>query len=498
MDEKMLLHTREFFRYASPVGRKRKRHMRIRIQPTVQLLSLAFLTMSLVVVLALWKREEIYRLLSEASGTPANLVVQTQTPLGELPRPWVHLAQGGEDLTTDMIAPVISQTHAIAPQTIRIDHIYDGYDVVGRNDQGQLTFNWTRLDQIVGSIIQTDATPMLSLSYMPPAIASGDIISPPRDWNEWSLVVQRTIEHYSGERAIPNIAYEVWNEPDLFGGWKARASGDRSYFELYKWSAIGASRAAVRQPYKLGGPATTAPYPAWVAGLLKYAQDNNFRLDFLSWHRYTKDMKTFTDDLELVDRELLKFPELAARMERYVTEWGPDSENHPSNDSTVGAAHLVSVARATLGQIDRLYTFEIVDGKSPENQPLWGRWGLLTHPEFGAQQKPRYQAMQLLNRMTGIRLNVTGEGSWVRAIATRKSDGVLQILIVNYDQFGSHSEQTPLAIEGLRPGGNYRLARQLLGGGTTPVTIAADEAGVLRTTLSLPANSVMLIEIPSS
>lgn len=468
--------------------------MKFRIRQTFQLLSLVFLTISLIAVLVLWKREEIYRFLSEASGTPANLVVQTQTPLGELPRPWVHLAQGGEDLTTDMIAPVIPQTRVILPQTIRIDHIYDGYDVVSRNESGQLVFNWTRLDQIVGSIIQAGATPMLSLSYMPPVIASGDIISPPRDWNEWSLVVQRTIEHFSGERAIPNISYEVWNEPDLFGGWKAQF-GERSYFDLYKWSATGAARAAARQPFKLGGPATTAPYSAWVAGLLKYAQDNNLRLDFLSWHRYAKDMKTFTDDLELVDRELLKFPELAARMERYVTEWGPDSENHPSNDSMVGAAHLVSVARATLGQIDRLYTFEIVDGKSPENQPLWGRWGLLTHPEFGGQPKPRYQAMQLLNRLTGIRLNLTGEGSWVRAIATRKSDGVLQILIVNYDQFGSHSENVPLAIEGLRPTGSYRLTRQLLGGGTSPETLSADDDGVLRSTVSLPANSVMLIEI---
>lgn len=472
--------------------------MKFRFRQTFQLLSLAFLTISLVAVLALWKREEIYRLLSEATGTPANLIVQTQTLLGELPRPWVHLAQGGEDLTTDMIAPVVPQVRVIAPQTIRIDHIYDGYDVVGRNENGQLTFNWTRLDQIVGSIIQAGATPMLSLSYMPPVIASGDIISPPRDWNEWALVIQRTVEHYSGERAIPNVSYEVWNEPDLFGGWKARVSGDRGYFDLYKWAALGASRAAVRQPYKLGGPATTAPYPAWVAGLLKYAQDNNLRLDFLSWHRYTKDMKTFTDDLELVDRELLKFPELAARMERYVTEWGPDSENHPSNDSMVGAAHLVSVARATLGQIDRLYTFEIVDGKNPENQPLWGRWGLLSHPSFGATPKPRYQAMQLLNRLSGIRLNVTGEGSWVRAIATRKSDGVVQILVVNYDQFGSHSENAPLAIEGLRPVGSYRLTRQLLGGGTKSETLSSGDDGVLRSTVSLPANSVVLIEIQSS
>lgn len=471
--------------------------MKLRIRPTFQLLSLVFLTVSLIAVLALWKREEIYRFISEASGIPANLVVKTQEPLGELSRPWVHLAQGGEDLTTDMIAPVIPQTRAIAPQTIRIDHLYDGYDVVGRTDQGQLTFNWTRLDQVVGSIIQTGATPMFSLSYMPPAIASGDIVSPPNDWNDWALVVQRTIEHYSGERAIPNVAYEVWNEPDLFGGWRAKA-GEKSYFDLYKWAALGASRAAVRQPFKLGGPATTAPYPAWIEGLLSSVEQENGRMDFLSWHRYTKNIDAYAKDLELVDRSILKYPRTAAGLERYVTEWGPNGDTDPAYDDVEGAAHLVSVIRASLGQIDRLYTFEIVDGKHAEGQELWGRWGLLTHPDFGMKPKPRYQAMQLLNRLTGIRLSVTGEGSWVRAVATRKPDGGLQILVVNYDQFGSHSENAPLSVEGLRPGGSYHLTRQLLGGGTTPVTIAAEESGVIRTTLSLPANSVMLIEIPSS
>jgi len=60
---------------------------------------------------------------------------------------------------------------------------------------------------------------------MPGVIAKdGNIINPPNDWNEWTLVVQKTIEHYSGknDRNMNGVYYEVWNEPDLaqFGGWK--------------------------------------------------------------------------------------------------------------------------------------------------------------------------------------------------------------------------------------------------------------------------------------
>src|SRR4030042_2787442 len=123
---------------------------------------------------------------------------------------------------------------------------------------------------------------MFALSYMPPVISSGDIVSAPRDWNEWSLVVQRTIEHYSGNMNVPEIAYEVWNEPDLFGQWKTY--GEKNYLDLYRFAASGAGRAKVKQNFKLGGPATTAPYTAWTKNFLAFVSQNNLRLDFFSWH----------------------------------------------------------------------------------------------------------------------------------------------------------------------------------------------------------------------
>ena len=132
------------------------------------LISLFFITVSLIVTLIIFKHEDIYRFISEATGSPADLVVETQKTLGELPPIWSHLAQGGENLSVDMLSPVISQVKSLNPQTIRIDHIYDGYDVVSRNVNGQLSFNWTKLDKIVKSITATGAVPMCALSYMPP------------------------------------------------------------------------------------------------------------------------------------------------------------------------------------------------------------------------------------------------------------------------------------------------------------------------------------------
>ena len=110
------------------------------------------------------------------------------------------------------------QVAEVKTQYVRIDHIYDGFNVVNRED-GNLKFDWTGLDRIVDKIRATGATPFLSLSYMPLAISKGDIVDEPKDWNEWALTVQRTIEYYSGEKGIANVYYEVWNEPDLFGKW---------------------------------------------------------------------------------------------------------------------------------------------------------------------------------------------------------------------------------------------------------------------------------------
>lgn len=459
------------------------------------LTSLILIIISLIVTLTLFKRQEIYQFISEASGEPADLVVETAKPLGELPRIWSHLAQGGENLSVDMISPVIPQIKSLNPQTIRLDHIYDGYDVVSRNESGQLTFNWTKLDKIVQSITATGAIPMLALSYMPPAIASSDIISPPKNWNDWSLVVQKTIEHYSGDLKIPNINYEVWNEPDLFGSWKTY--GEKNYLDLYRASAIGANNAKVSLPFKIGGPATTAPYSAWTRNFLSFVQKNNLRLDFFTWHRYSRNLNQFIQDKESVEQIIHEFPQTAANLEWYITEVGPNSEVDPVYDGNSAAAHLIAVTKISLGQINRLYNFEIVDGKNSEGKKYWGRWGLLTHPDFGASAKPRYQAFQLLNKLQGSWLNSTGDGDWVKAIATKKADGAIQVLIVNYDLYGRHSEDVPLTFTDLTPG-PYTLSKTLLGGGINTEDITVNLIGLYATKISLSPNSAILIELKPS
>ena len=169
---------------------------------------------------SLYALPEAVRMLSKASGEKAEIVVDLEAIIGPMPRPWRNLAQGGEE-AGNMLDNVVGETKALRPEYIRLDHIYDMYEVVSQ-DGGGLRYDWSRLDETVRSILEAGAKPFLALSYMPPAISKGDIIDQPRNWGDWEELVKATIEHYSGRGGlnIDGVYYEVWNEPDLFGGWK--------------------------------------------------------------------------------------------------------------------------------------------------------------------------------------------------------------------------------------------------------------------------------------
>ena len=255
-----------------------------------------------------------------------------------------------------------------------------------------------------------------------------------------------------------------------------------------------ARSAILEEPAETIGWRKSGAYDDWTKKLLDLAARKNLRLDFLSWHRYSLDLAAYEDDRTMVRKILNQYPKFANSTQLYITELGPNSETNTVNDSALAAAHLVAVVGEGSGEVDRFYTFEIVDGKDPEGKKLWGRWGLLTHPDSGLELKPRYRALQMLNRLEGDRLVVEGQGSWVKAMATRAADGTIKVIVVNYDQYGRHMETAPLVFAGLTPG-NYRAERTILGGRARTEAVSAGTDGGLRLLLELPAQTVMLVEL---
>lgn len=146
--------------------------------------------------------------------------------------------------------------------------------------------------------------------------------------------------------------------------------------------------------------------------------------------------------------------------------------------------------------VEKAFAFEIQDGKNPQGQEYWGRWGLFTAQEFGSKAKPRYHALKLLNEVEGNQLNLLGKGSWVKALATQKDRYTYQVMLANFDRFGRHGETVPITLKSLVPG-KYTVIKRFSNGQSNQeaVTVTTTE---LTTSLYMPANSVALVEIIQS
>ncbi|MBU1327211.1 hypothetical protein KKG44_00930 [Patescibacteria group bacterium] len=457
-----------------------------RVSPNI-ISVVSFITLIIFLPLLLLAAYQTARILTRATGTRARITINTRTHLEPIHTDFYHaFAQGGEE-SVDMLAPVLSHVKNLSPQYIRIDHIYDHYDVVGKV-HNSLMFNWGKLDETVETIRASGATPVFSLSYMPGVIAKdGQVTNAPDNWEDWALVVQKTIEHYSGKsgKNIPGVYYEVWNEPDLeqFGKWSLR--GDKNYLTLYRYAASGANSATGVNRFFLGGPATTGLYKNWVIALVESGE----RLDFLSWHSYYPDPTRFASDQRNVVSWLMPYPQYTL-IPKLITEFGFSGAKDTRYGSSYAAAYTASVVRQLIsGSPTLLFSFQLKDGP---DQGSGDGWGIITHEANGAQPKPRYQVYEFLDAMKGTRLALTGEGTWVTGFASVR-DNTIRVLLVNFDQNGNHVETVPITFENL-PSGTYTYhERLLLGRDVTSQETVSDTT--LTKQVYMPAQSVAVLEL---
>ena len=449
---------------------------------TISIVSvLALLVFLPLMILAI---QNITVLITQATGTPAAVVVDTTAVLEPINTDFYHaFAQGGEE-SKDMLAPVVADIRALKPKVIRLDHLYDHYNV-NVNGDGSIT-GWGTLDGAVSSILATGAKPLFALSYMPTTIAQGgSILNPPNDWNAWARVVKETIEHFSGRsgRNVSGIYYEVWNEPDLaeFGGWKYY--GNKNYLTLYHWASAGAGNALNVNTFYLGGPATTGLYKEWITALVGTGD----RLNFLSWHTYNADPKVYDKNQRDVLNWLLPYPKYTL-IPLLITEFGFTGNKSTLYGTQYAAAHTLAVIRQLVtGGPKYLFSFQLIDG--PKQQDGSG-WGLITNPDNGLTKKPRYFVYNFIDAMAGQRLALFGEGTWVTGFAS-VNNGVTRTMLVNFDRNGSHTENVPMTWKNLEPG-PYTLRIRYLFGTDTKTTEVATTSALTKHVFMSAQNAVIL------
>ncbi len=455
-----------------------------RTQPkTISIVSILALVVFLPLMLL--AVQNIATLITRATGTPANIVVDAKNVLVNeiIDTKFYHAFAQGGGKSEDAFSPAAADLKTLHPQVIRIDHLYDSEGVDVTSD-GTVT-SWGKLDDAVNAILAAGARPVLALSYMPSAIAQGgSIINPPNDWNAWARVVQQTIEHFSGRgnRNLRGVYYEVWNEPDLaqFGAWKYY--GDKNYITLYHYASVGARNAANVNAFSLGGPATAGLYQPWILALI---QSGN-RVDFLSWHTYQQDPSVYDRDERSLIQWLQNYPSFTL-IPQLITEFGFTGDKSTLYGTQYAAAHAAAViTRLVTGGPTYLLSFQLVDGA---NQQDGSGWGLITNPDNGLKKKPRYWVYNFIDAMAGSRLPLSGEGTWVTGFASAQN-GVTKVLLVN---FNGYTENVPVTLTGVTPG-TYSLHTAYLFGPTTtaPVTIPA---APYQTKVPLSSNNVVILTL---
>lgn len=432
----------------------------------------------------------------------AAISIDAETVEGNLPN--LNFSQGGEIemVEVGLFERTMDHIAFLEPGMIRIDHLYDYYDVYSVTD-GKPHYDWTNLDRVVDTIIAAGAEPLMSLSYMPEALGKDTVYGPPSDYDQWEELIYQTVYHYNVERDLNITYWEVWNEPNIPSFW---AGSVEEYYQLYRASVQGALRAD--PTIKIGGPATASLEPwqvsmvpfierPWFAGLAHYASENNLRLDFLSWHYYDSDVADFERSVRLHQqwaRSADPQPELL------LTEWNW-SASVPHFEFDDG--HTVAYVPAVVQQLDETALSHCFFFEPMDSSRQWeGRWGMV---RADGMPKPAYNSFLLLSQLDGDRLPVNDNHPAIGAIASRQAD-TIHVLVWHY-QSGHTEMPLSLSIQNLAADVRYRIDIQGVdhdhGNPYTEntdlfvdqFTLTTGADGTLTTTLTIPENGIRLLTL---
>ena len=332
---------------------------------------------------------------------------------------------------------------------------------VYREVDGEPVHDFTGVDRVYDAVMEIGLRPVVELSFMPHDLAADPtktvfgydaIVSPPRDWERWADLVRaltaHLVERYGLEEVRDRWSFEVWNEANLEVFWSGTPE---DYLRLYD-ETVAAVR-SVDAGLVVGGPSSAAA--EWVELLLDHVETSGSPVDFVSTHTYGSPPLDVRPILARHDREDTAI---------WWTEWGPTPQHgHLVGDTVFAATFLLDGMLSSMGRIDALSHWVASDhfeelGRPPRLEH--GGFGLLT---VGNLRKPRWWAMELLERLGESRLTVSmhgdGAGSLVNCLATRDDSGCTGMLVWNstLDQRGIAgnpllARRVELSVEGLPPG----------------------------------------------
>ena len=325
----------------------------------------------------------------------------------------------------------------------------DDMGVYQEDAPGNPVYNWQYIDRLYDFLLSIDIKPLVELSFMPDALASGKQtvfwwkgnITPPKSENQWADLIRHLVGHFQeryGHDEVKTWYFEVWNEPDLHDGFWTGTRED--YFKLYTVTARAVK--SVSPDYRVGGPATAIGQ--WDEAFIGYCHSNHVPLDFISSHAYgvksgyfdkTGQRGTVIDaDPNSVigrminERKMIDHSPLPG-LPLFFTEWS--SSYTPTDfihDTYQQAAFILDKVKGAYRSVDAMsyWVFtDIFEENGPRMTPFYGGFGLINYEDL---KKPAFYAFKFLNELGPFELVNRDPASWV----CKSPDNCIQALFWDY------------------------------------------------------------------
>ena len=371
---------------------------------------------------------------------------KTQGPTSQVFRQCVGAGRANEGLRADWQQQLAYAQRTCGFQYIRMHGLFtDDMGVYSEDKAGHPVYNWQYIDRLYDFLLSIHVRPFVELGFMPNALASGPQtifwwhgnVTPPKDYGKWHDLVAAAVRHWTeryGENEVKQWYFEVWNEPNLKGGFW---TGDQSdYFKLYAASAAAVK--SVSPQYRVGGPATAGN--AWITDFIRYCADNHVPVDFVSTHTYgvgqgfldesgnrgtvvSRDPNAVSGDMRRARAEIAASP--LPRLPLFYTEWSASyTPADPIHDSYFEAAYVLDKIKNAEASVDGMsyWTFtDIFEEAGPRATPFHGGFGLINYEDI---LKPAFFAYRFLNELGPMEMANRDAASFV----TRGPHGVQALL----------------------------------------------------------------------
>lgn len=338
----------------------------------------------------------------------------------------------------------------------------DDVGVYGEDKHGNPIYNFSYVDQIYDGLLAAHVKPFVELSFMPYKLAAQEHlqafwyhpnVSPPKDYAIWDDMITQLVRHLVERYGIDQVAswyFEVWNEPNL-DFWTG-APRQKTYFALYDHTARDIKTVSTR--LRVGGPATAQA--AWVADMIKHADEARVPLDFVSTHVYGND--TASDVLhtnENVPRDQMVCRAVKMVHEQIKASSRPEipliwSEFNAAYDNQVDVTDSIYMGpwlASTIALCDGLTEMmsywdfsDVFEEQGVVKTLFYGGFGLIA---AGNLPKSSYYAMEILHNLGDQRL----ENGNPDVLVTKAKDGSLVVAVWNIVNPGSSGAAKTVQLE---------------------------------------------------